>query len=204
MGYSAVTKGYVLYDLDGNRFFINRDVVFKESTFPFQETTDNTGNQIQPIITDDSDSEDTNADETNVPIIEEPHIHDIPTDDISQSSNNLEPDLHITTEGHSSAHPDTVEMPSEAPSTSLHNHHAGPTHPNSLRRSHRESKEPVWLTDYVTTRKSGNSVLYPMHNYVSYATISPLYQTYLCAFSSIVEPTTFQEASKDPRWVEAM
>ncbi|XP_075104838.1 uncharacterized protein LOC142178920 [Nicotiana tabacum] len=153
MGYSAVTKGYVLYDLDGDRFFVNKNVVFKESSFPFQETIDDPRNQIQPIITDVFDLEDTNADESTVPIIEEPHIHDTPTDDIAQPSDNFELDLHTTTDGSSSAPPDSMGIPLEATSISLHNHHAGQTHPDSLRRSQRESKEPVWLTDYIKANR---------------------------------------------------
>ncbi|XP_075074535.1 uncharacterized protein LOC142162124 [Nicotiana tabacum] len=78
------------------------------------------------------------------------------------------------------------------------------TYPNSLRRSHRESKEPIWLKDYVTIRKLVNIVLYPIHNYVSYDNLSLSYQAYLGVFSSVVEPIIFQEDSKDARWVEAM
>ncbi|XP_019258588.1 PREDICTED: uncharacterized protein LOC109236813 [Nicotiana attenuata] len=34
--------------------------------------------------------------------------------------------------------------------------------------------------------------------------ISPKYQAYLTAFSAIQEPTSFEQAAQDPRWVEAM
>lgn len=36
MGYSAVTKGYVLYSLVTHTFFMSRDVLFKENIFPLQ------------------------------------------------------------------------------------------------------------------------------------------------------------------------
>jgi len=36
MGYSDVTKGYVLYNLLTHSFFISRDVSFREDSFPFQ------------------------------------------------------------------------------------------------------------------------------------------------------------------------
>nr|XP_016456392.1 PREDICTED: uncharacterized protein LOC107780381 [Nicotiana tabacum] len=36
MGYSAVSKGYILYDLTNRVFFINRDVHFKEHIFSFK------------------------------------------------------------------------------------------------------------------------------------------------------------------------
>ena len=35
MGYSENTKGYILYDLKNKYFFLSRDVLFRESTFPF-------------------------------------------------------------------------------------------------------------------------------------------------------------------------
>ncbi|XP_070003186.1 uncharacterized protein [Nicotiana sylvestris] len=64
-------------------------------------------------------------------------------------------------------------------------------YPDPLRRSQRESKEPVWLADYVTIKKSVNNVLYPIHNYVSYDDLSLSYQAYLGVFSSVLEPKTF-------------
>lgn len=36
MGYSEVTKGYVLLDLTNHKFFVNKDVVLRETTFPFK------------------------------------------------------------------------------------------------------------------------------------------------------------------------
>ena len=36
IGYSALQKGYKLYDLDSKTFFVSRDVVFIESIFPFK------------------------------------------------------------------------------------------------------------------------------------------------------------------------
>lgn len=37
MGYLEVRKGYILlYDLAKQCFFVNRDVIFKESLFPFK------------------------------------------------------------------------------------------------------------------------------------------------------------------------
>lgn len=60
------------------------------------------------------------------------------------------------------------------------------------------------MTNYVTNKTSGNHVLYSIGDYVSCARLSICYQAYLSVFSSIVEPKSFQEASKDRRCVEAM
>lgn len=35
MGYSSVTKGYILYDLEKHLFFANKDIIFRENVFPF-------------------------------------------------------------------------------------------------------------------------------------------------------------------------
>lgn len=40
MGYSGITKGYVLYDLERHTYFVNRDVVFTENVFPIQLNKD--------------------------------------------------------------------------------------------------------------------------------------------------------------------
>lgn len=36
VGYSTYQKGYRLYDLENNSFFVSRDVVFMETIFPFK------------------------------------------------------------------------------------------------------------------------------------------------------------------------
>lgn len=36
MGYSEVQKGYILYDIDNKSFFVNKDVTFRETKFPFK------------------------------------------------------------------------------------------------------------------------------------------------------------------------
>lgn len=37
MGYSTTQKGYLLLNLSTKHFFVSRDVVFKESVFPFAQ-----------------------------------------------------------------------------------------------------------------------------------------------------------------------
>lgn len=36
LGYAANRKGYRLYDLQNNSFFISRDVIFYENVYPFK------------------------------------------------------------------------------------------------------------------------------------------------------------------------
>lgn len=37
MRYSEIHKGYILYDLTSRSFFVSRDIIFKESIFPFSQ-----------------------------------------------------------------------------------------------------------------------------------------------------------------------
>lgn len=43
-----------------------------------------------------------------------------------------------------------------------------------------------------------------MHHYLSYDFLAPAYVAYLAAQTSDLEPSTYHEAAKDPRWVTAM
>lgn len=69
----------------------------------------------------------------------------------------------------------------------------------TLRRSERDKKNPVWMSDYITV-----TTTVTMQNYLTYARLKPHYQLYLAALTSISEQTIFSEASQDPRWVEEM
>ncbi|XP_019258681.1 PREDICTED: uncharacterized protein LOC109236895 [Nicotiana attenuata] len=72
-----------------------------------------------------------------------------------------------------------------------------------LRRSLRPKHPPLWLKDFVTP-PSATTTPYSLANYVSYDSLSPSYQSFIAAFSSIVEPSSYAEAIQDSRWVEAM
>ncbi|XP_075103743.1 uncharacterized protein LOC142178311 [Nicotiana tabacum] len=78
------------------------------------------------------------------------------------------------------------------------------TAPEPFRRSQRVTKEPIWLSDYITNTRKSNSAIYPISDYLSYDRLSSAHQAYLGVFSSIAEPTSFLEVSKDNRWVDAM
>ncbi|OIT21221.1 hypothetical protein A4A49_63892, partial [Nicotiana attenuata] len=73
------------------------------------------------------------------------------------------------------------------------------------RKSTRISKPPIWLKDYVRDNKKSSTSCckYPISDVIGYEGISPKYQSYLANFSVEVEPTSYSEAVKDKRWVEA-
>ncbi|XP_075106767.1 uncharacterized protein LOC142179790 [Nicotiana tabacum] len=74
---------------------------------------------------------------------------------------------------------------------------------NEIRRSKRTSKEPLWLQDYVTTKRSQGSS-YLLSNYLSYANLKDKCRSFLANISMMIEPKNFTEASKDRRWIEVM
>ena len=73
----------------------------------------------------------------------------------------------------------------------------------SSRKSSRLTKPPIWMKDYMTTAIGQNSK-YPLANRLSYDHMSSKYHSYLANFLDSVEPQTFGQASKDPKWIKSM
>lgn len=71
--------------------------------------------------------------------------------------------------------------------------------PAELKRSSRPSKPPMWFTDYVVQPKKSSCQYLVLSHYVSCDQISSIYQPFLAAYSTIVEPSSFSEASVDPK-----
>ncbi|XP_019231186.1 PREDICTED: uncharacterized protein LOC109212029 [Nicotiana attenuata] len=71
------------------------------------------------------------------------------------------------------------------------------------RRSDRKKIPPIWLSDFVSLNIH-QKVPYSISKYITYEGLSPAYQAYIATSSSVIEPTTYSEAAKDPRWIEAM
>lgn len=66
-----------------------------------------------------------------------------------------------------------------------------------IKKSKRTSKEPLWLQDYVTTKK-GQGSSYPLSNYLSYDRLTDKCRSFMANISFL------GEVSKDKRWIEAM
>ncbi|KAM2555190.1 hypothetical protein TB2_019236 [Malus domestica] len=82
------------------------------------------------------------------------------------------------------------------------------------RHSHRIPKPSVRLQGYHlyhvnslapgATSSSMSGTRYPLSHYVTHAHLSPSHRSFACAISTIVEPTTFEQANNDPKWQAAM
>ncbi|XP_031252142.1 uncharacterized protein LOC116110042 [Pistacia vera] len=174
----------------------NDDVIFYESTFPFALSSSNNQCRIPESFAMDIDT----------PLYLVPHTHD---------HHLIDAPLNNTSSPHTTQPaPPNIPPPVSESSTSISNHivpvptltPAVPSFPS--RHSTRVSKPSIWSKDYICpTIKSSTSscsIKYPISNYVSYGNISPTYLAFISSFSSLVEPTSFSKASKDPLWIEAM
>lgn len=69
-----------------------------------------------------------------------------------------------------------------------------------LRKSVRTKHPPAWMNDFILS----NACSYPLSSYVSYSHLSQSFRHALSVFSSIQEPTSFNQAVQDPSWIFAM
>lgn len=87
--------------------------------------------------------------------------------------------------------------------------------PQVLRRSTRVSHKPSYLQSYHCNQvinsfahtipsipKKGTA--HPLHNFMSYSHLSPHHKHFCNSISSVVEPTSYAQAVKNPKWRDAM
>ncbi|XP_055822124.1 uncharacterized protein LOC129890635 [Solanum dulcamara] len=189
MGYSEVHKGYILFDLSNRSFFVSRDVLFREDLFLFATDNRSTHQQLfmdtlqgsvistlDPVISPGPDQAaiSLGADQTSIPA-------NIEETEVTQ------PFLEVQLQ-------DDLIVPEVSPVAVV---------PQPTRQSTRSKHPPAWLKDFVSFNTL-KYVPYPISNYVTYSYLSPSYQCYIVAISTVTEPSTYAEAIKDPRWIEAM
>nr|XP_009781845.1 PREDICTED: uncharacterized protein LOC104230680 [Nicotiana sylvestris] len=175
IGYSSSQKVYVIYDLHSKSFFMSKDVLFKKDIFPFKKLKSGFFYLFS--------------------ILE--FIESSPADKVDQqSSSDCIPPATQSPSPSSISDDHSALLPTE-----VSNEHFSSL--AELRRSSRPSKSPVRLTDYVVQPKK-SSCQYLVSHYVSCNQHSPNYQDSLVVYSIIVEPSSFNEASANPKWVEAM
>ncbi|XP_075473458.1 uncharacterized protein LOC142504488 [Primulina tabacum] len=100
----------------------------------------------------------------------------------------------------SDIHDDDVSNPtSTIPPINPTSHISPPIPP---KRSSRQSKPPIWTKDFICstlTTSSPATIPYDLSKYLSYNHISPSHQSFLASISQLTEPTSYKEASADPR-----
>lgn len=78
-----------------------------------------------------------------------------------------------------------------------------PIEPLVTRRSTRGAHTPIWMKDFVLLNIN-KEIQFLVSDCVAYKHLSKSYQDFIASTSMLQEPTTYAEASKNPKWVETM
>ncbi|KAJ0890765.1 putative RNA-directed DNA polymerase [Helianthus annuus] len=209
IGYSNVKKGYKLWSIDEKKVFFSRDVKFYEHVYPFKSkqinddvNVDNSLNLINFF-----DKNETNSPEFSLTPNDEEGTtdsHDTVSDDqqpgpstsatpgLSSAGHNLETSVEGSSRRESGRAEDTVVSTDEI----------NPSEGNleGLRRSSRNTSVPKRFQDFVLN----SCAKYDINKVVSYSCLTADSVAYISSLNKTSEPNSYSEASKDPRWIEAM
>ena len=226
LGYPFGSKGYKLYDLSTKSCFISRDVVFRESVFPFKHWTSRFVSSSlpinhsmfpsQPLVSDGSHSQ--------IPLVSAEFSPPFSADDIAVPPDEfpdlVHPDQADSTDNQADSSPtfisDVPLLHNDAPALS-------PIPIASLRRSNRPHNPPTYLHDYhcnlvsahvlasasltqshESNASSTSGILYPLSSSLSYSKLSTPHRLFSVALSVAKEPNSYAQALKDPLWQTAM
>ncbi|GJU19282.1 reverse transcriptase, RNA-dependent DNA polymerase [Tanacetum coccineum] len=196
-GVKCVLLGYKLYNLSTEEVFLSKDVIFYENVFPFKEVT-----PAHPIVTHgmptfaDFPFDDELSPLPNTPLPPESNTHN-PTTHIPPASNTLEPTTHI---------PPDQNVPTQIPSAAKQFSQTNATAQNM--KSTRQSARPSWLKYFVTPHAHGANVVsttqYPLFGPSNFKRIHQSHIAFLANTFAASDPTSFNQASADVGWFEAM
>ncbi|GJT63798.1 retrovirus-related pol polyprotein from transposon TNT 1-94 [Tanacetum coccineum] len=94
-----------------------------------------------------------------------------------------------------------------ANTTSTESHTSTSPSPPPLRKSIKNKQPPIKLQDYILPTSKIHSVTYSKHHnahYTNYSNLTPNSLHFINNIHKVTEPTTYLQASKNPKWVEAM
>ncbi|CAL2263146.1 unnamed protein product [Prunus armeniaca] len=209
LGYPLSQKGYCVFDLETKKFFVSRDVIFHEHSFPFSHSPPNPPTDQPILLTPPSTSDLLFLPGPVSPGPPSPHLPPLDPahsdQQISHSDTLPDPNSPITMppltslDGGSGSPIPGLTSPSIAqPSSSLEpsQPHPLPLDSSSLpRRSVRVPRHSSYLQDYEAhhtalltpgvASSSTSRTRYPLHRYVSYSGLSPAYQNYVCHVSRL-------------------
>ncbi|PWA96217.1 hypothetical protein CTI12_AA041970 [Artemisia annua] len=227
IGYPTTQKGYLLYDVTTQKTFVSRHVRFNESVFPFQ----NKPSKTSPSTSSTSTPSDFTHHQSPQSLTPEPSIsqsdhsnHSSPTPTTPPtpaSPPTPTPTPPLCTDPTPNNTPHNTNPPSHnspSPTSSSHStsqHTIPPTPPPPpppppLRKSTRTSHLPQKLNDFQInlpyTRHTTQSFIKFHHSkYINYHNIKARTHRHLIHnINSTVEPKSFTQASKNPRWKEAV
>ncbi|KAJ9552385.1 hypothetical protein OSB04_016430 [Centaurea solstitialis] len=198
LGYPQGTKGYKIFDMEKGKIILSRDTKFHEEIFPFLTNSIQESGELDDVF---------NVEPTKF----------IPEEENECQSEELEGGQRIEHTSPSS-HPEIPQHEREftSPRNTSHNSQIeNPEIETVTARPQRNRVPPRHLNDYVvelppsvdhtkTAPNQGSSTVHPISNYLSYDKFSDSHKMFLAAITSNDEPTCFQQAMQDPKWVEAM
>ncbi|MCI11309.1 hypothetical protein A2U01_0032409, partial [Trifolium medium] len=203
VGYPHGKKGWKLFDLDTNTYFVSRDVDFFEDEFPFGHATVTFGSEAMPHMLDEeavSDTEIVESEEITNDELQKGETHaDV------RGGTSLGDGQHVENT-HQSEDVVTDRQPENEESE------------EQFGRGKRAKFPSVRLRDCVTntvqttmslstrspTSQHQSKVRYPIIHYTNCDKFSLQHQQFLAAVTADREPMTFAEAVKDNRWNLAM
>ncbi|GLT70743.1 hypothetical protein SLA2020_428030 [Shorea laevis] len=202
LGYPYGVKGYKLYDISLNVFFISQDVIFHETTFPFATKQASFSSLVSdqnvqsPMVPSTNHSDFSSFPATNqhvlpltIPSLEHGDLYS-PSLPASQSTN-----------------PTSDTIISSTPS-------------HVLRRSTRHRSQPSYLQEYhcqladaslpfsssskSRASPSSSGIPFSLSSYISYDKLSFMQKSFSLSVSSHFEPRFYHQAVKISHWCDAM
>ncbi|KAJ0855589.1 putative RNA-directed DNA polymerase [Helianthus annuus] len=206
LGYSNFKKGYKLLSLDTKKIFFSRDVKFYENVYPFK--------------TKSFDSQETicgkNLNQLNFFDEYASEIPDMPDDEegTNGANNPISDDQQPLSPSTSAPVPVVDQSQQGGQESSSRQDDSGRAEDTlgldedtnlsegtySIRKSSRNVIFPRKLSDYIVEGK----VKYGIEKTVSYSNLSVENLCFVSSLNKMVEPSSYSEAIKDPRWIEAM
>jgi hypothetical protein len=90
------------------------------------------------------------------------------------------------------------------------NNHVDTANSQLVRKSTRQKSRPGRFTDYIVYSATSNidssptEPRYPLSNVLKYNKLSEKYSKFVLSIDKTVEPNSYNEASQDPKWIDAM
>jgi transposase InsO family protein len=198
VGYPFGKKGWRLYDLETNEFFVSRDVKFSETEFPFASSSGDTPKLLSSVEMVDLES----PEEDRLVVRGRRHVDNVPEQGSEQARELDQKEEQGVQAGELEQEEELGVQAGEG---------------ELLGRGHRQKQTSVLLRNYVThtiqklspssqtpTPRHLSGTAYPIAHYVNCNNFSLRHRTFLAAINAEREPITFSEAVKDKRWQEAM
>ncbi|GJX69853.1 putative RNA-directed DNA polymerase [Tanacetum coccineum] len=205
IGYSPVKKAYKLFSLDNRSVLFARDVRFYKTVFPFKMKNTKRNDLVDVDYTSDAElltffdnqiTPSPNNEERETPCVEG-GVHSS-TDAAPMQSLEEDSATHIGDnilfEGN--VQDENPDLNIVAPSG---DHSPEEGQPN-VRRSSRPTKMPAKFNDFMLDSK----LKYGIEKHVNYSKLNTANYCFATTLNKSVEPTTYYDAVKDVRWVEAM